>query len=52
MGYTIESKQSETVEAVLSTSEKSFAVGKLEDQTLATKPLSKNSAEVYFQIED
>jgi hypothetical protein len=52
MGYTIDNKQSDTAEAVLSTSEKSFAVGKLEDQTLATKPISKNSAEVYFQIED
>lgn len=52
MGYTIENKQSVAVEAVLSTSEKCFAMGKLENSASATQPLSQTQGEVYFQIED
>lgn len=52
MGYTIENKQSIALEAVLSTSEKCFAMGKIENSASATQSPSQTPAEVYFQIED
>lgn len=52
MGYTTENTQSVAVEAVLSTSEKCFAVASSETSAKATQPLSQAPAEVYFQIED
>lgn len=52
MGYTIENKKSVAVEVVLSTSEKCFTMGKLENSVSATQSLSQTEDEVYFQIED
>lgn len=52
MGYTTENTQSVAVKAVLSTSEKCFAVASSETLAKATQPLSQAPAEVYFQIED
>ena len=52
MGYTIDNKQAVAVEAVLSTSEKCFAMATPENSATATQPLLQTPAEVYFQIED
>jgi hypothetical protein len=52
MGYTTENTQSVAVEAVLSTSEKCFAVASSENLATVTQPHSQTPVEVYFQIED
>jgi hypothetical protein len=52
MGYTIETKQSDDVESVLSTKEKYFAVPSIENPTFSTPVVSQNQPEVYFQLED
>ena len=60
MGYIVENKPDEAIEALLQTTEKSFATPKDADQSVSAKPSVKASTEVisaasekvYFQIED
>jgi len=56
MGYIVEKKQNEVVEAALQTTEKSFTTPKDVDQSISapssTEAISAVIEKVYFQIED
>jgi hypothetical protein len=52
MGYTIGTKQSASLESVVSTIEKCFAVPVVESLTFSAPVVSRNQPEVYFEIED
>jgi hypothetical protein len=56
MGYIVEKKPDEVVEAVLQTAEKSFTTPKDVDQSISapssTEAISAVIEKVYFQIED